>query len=758
MNGEGGSFHVVYDKVAQDRLKASKKKRKKVELTRLVGARPVSDSGTDSDDEHDGYRSSSSSDSSDSDLSATDSEGSGRKRKKKRSKREKKKKKKKKKSKKKKRKKKRRRKESKKTKKKKRLRDEEMPDASGGGDTRTNVTKAPEDALAVVDMMLRLLKKCTRPVVFQGQSWRKQGSRAMSSSCHRRTYGEGIVSNSNSHFSTTAANNNMAPKTSNVALLLDIDNLLITQEHSAKIEDHEIISAVMEEAERRGRVVVKKAYMDSVRYQSLRAQFAKCGIEIVDLPVYRKDHREKNGADIKMTVDAMCLALADNRSVDTFVIASGDSDFTPLLQKLRESDRRTVVLSRPKNLSSHLRHFADEVADIDSTIHAKPLEPEEYEQVLKSAVVCCHSTASEESRFVDLRTVYKFLRQWTSAVKDTSLAVKNRNALELLLKRSDASKYFEIVTDARATLIRPKAGLDLDLVTCYEDFQLVLEHLLRVQSLHVEEPIRMSYMLKAFQQTASALDSTSNVNYGQFVRALRNTLRDDGVHVSSQKVTRIMRLLVAFDFLQDERDAKGGDGEMKTDEREVTEGDDNDVAEDDRDEPVEKDSGEEGGEVGEEPSPLIRDFNLTKDGTILLPNSFHVAESVTSGDYSSFRAAFDMEMVRFIQEVCGHAKDSSASFEIPLTAEFVHRFLHGPHTKNGSDAFPKSSDGNDLKPPEASDVTRFRVESLLNGDEPTMLPVPSTETVDEDIEEEVKRGFLKNAVARFRSRFSTTQK
>ena len=90
----------------------------------------------------------------------------------------------------------------------------------------------------------------------------------------------------------------------------------------------------------------------------------------------------KNSADIKMVVDAMELAYT-NDNIDTYVLASGDSDFTPILSKLRELGKHTIVISLPDRLSWRLEEYSDETLSLTELFRNRTIDEREYERALR---------------------------------------------------------------------------------------------------------------------------------------------------------------------------------------------------------------------------------------------------------------------------------------------------------------------------------------------------------------------------------------
>src|SRR5437879_11953157 len=117
------------------------------------------------------------------------------------------------------------------------------------------------------------------------------------------------------------------------------------------------IKLVLERLVEKGKIIVKRAYADWSRYQEYKRPFHENAIELIDVPQSR--YSGKNSADIRMVVDAMDLTNA-KQHVDSFALGSGDSDFAPLVSKLRENDRYVIGLGVKSSSSELLVGNCDE--------------------------------------------------------------------------------------------------------------------------------------------------------------------------------------------------------------------------------------------------------------------------------------------------------------------------------------------------------------------------------------------------------------
>src|SRR5580693_3760143 len=133
-----------------------------------------------------------------------------------------------------------------------------------------------------------------------------------------------------------------------MAVFLDLENIALGA-RDAKYPSFDI-EKVLERLLLKGHIVVKKAYCDFDRYKDFKRGLHEAAFELIEIPHVRQSG--KNSADIRMVIDALDLCYTKGH-VDTFVIISGDSDFSPLVSKLRENDK-TVIGVGVKNSTSDL--------------------------------------------------------------------------------------------------------------------------------------------------------------------------------------------------------------------------------------------------------------------------------------------------------------------------------------------------------------------------------------------------------------------
>jgi uncharacterized protein (TIGR00288 family) len=149
----------------------------------------------------------------------------------------------------------------------------------------------------------------------------------------------------------------------NLALFCDFENIALGV-RDARYAQFDI-TRVLERLLLKGSIVVKKAYCDWERYKDLRAGMHHAGFELIEIPHVKQSG--KNSADIRMVVDALDLCYTKTH-VDTFVIISGDSDFSPLVSKLRENNKGVIGVGVKNSTSDLLIANCDEFIYYDDLV------------------------------------------------------------------------------------------------------------------------------------------------------------------------------------------------------------------------------------------------------------------------------------------------------------------------------------------------------------------------------------------------------
>jgi uncharacterized protein (TIGR00288 family) len=157
-------------------------------------------------------------------------------------------------------------------------------------------------------------------------------------------------------------------ETKNMALFCDFENIALGVRDADYAQFD--IAKVLEWLLLKGNIVVKKAYCDWARYKEFKAAMHEASFELIEIPHVRQSG--KNSADIRMVVDALDLCYAKEH-VDTFVIISGDSDFSPLVSKLRENNKTVIGVGVKNSTSDLLIANCDEFISYDDLV--RPASP-----------------------------------------------------------------------------------------------------------------------------------------------------------------------------------------------------------------------------------------------------------------------------------------------------------------------------------------------------------------------------------------------
>jgi uncharacterized protein (TIGR00288 family) len=156
----------------------------------------------------------------------------------------------------------------------------------------------------------------------------------------------------------------------NLALFCDFENVALGV-RDAKYDRFDI-RPVLERLLVKGSIVVKKAYCDWDRYKEFKSGMHEAAFEMIEIPHLRQSG--KNSADIRMVVDALDLCYTKEH-IDTFVIISGDSDFSPLVSKLRENAKTVIGVGVKNSTSDLLMSNCDEFIFYDDLVRQKKAAP-----------------------------------------------------------------------------------------------------------------------------------------------------------------------------------------------------------------------------------------------------------------------------------------------------------------------------------------------------------------------------------------------
>jgi uncharacterized protein (TIGR00288 family) len=153
-----------------------------------------------------------------------------------------------------------------------------------------------------------------------------------------------------------------------IALFVDFENLALgISKGAAKFNIELILERLLE----KGRIVVKRAYCDWTRYREYNQHFHEKAIELIEVP--KKHIGGKNSADIRMVVDVLDLSYSKEH-IDTFALVTGDSDFSPLVSKLKENDKEVIGCAIKATTSDLLMENCDEFIFYDDLVRQRAVE------------------------------------------------------------------------------------------------------------------------------------------------------------------------------------------------------------------------------------------------------------------------------------------------------------------------------------------------------------------------------------------------
>ena len=195
-----------------------------------------------------------------------------------------------------------------------------------------------------------------------------------------------------------------------MAVYLDLENIALGA-RDARYPSFDI-EKVLERLLLKGHIVVKKAYCDFDRYKDFKRGLHEAAFELIEIPHVRQSG--KNSADIRMVVDALDLCYTKGH-VDTFVILSGDSDFSPLVSKLRENAKTVIGVGVKNSTSDLFLNNCDEFIYYDDLVRKEPSKARRSAVLAKIASPAADSTPVE-NRAPDLADALDLVVETLDAV------------------------------------------------------------------------------------------------------------------------------------------------------------------------------------------------------------------------------------------------------------------------------------------------------------------------------------------------------
>src|ERR1039457_7263560 len=178
-----------------------------------------------------------------------------------------------------------------------------------------------------------------------------------------------------------------------MAVFLDLENIALgaLEAHFPAFDVRQVLERLL----LKGQIVVKKAYCDFERYKTFKRGLHEAAFELIEIPHVRQSG--KNSADIRMVVYALDLCYTKSH-VDTFVIISGDSDFSPLVSKLRENDKTVIGVGVKKSTSDLFIANCDEFIYYDDLAREKAKKQSRNKPAPKAAAGAVAKTLPQDER------------------------------------------------------------------------------------------------------------------------------------------------------------------------------------------------------------------------------------------------------------------------------------------------------------------------------------------------------------------------
>jgi uncharacterized protein (TIGR00288 family) len=245
-----------------------------------------------------------------------------------------------------------------------------------------------------------------------------------------------------------------------LAIFIDFENLALGFQGRRERFD---IGRILERLVEKGKIVAKKAYADWSRFGNYTAPLHEAAIELIEIP--RRAQTGKNSADIRLCVDAMDLAYSKEH-INTFVVVSGDSDFSPLVSKLKELGKHVIGLGMQQSTSDLLRDNCDEFIYYEDLGSAPALAPTIDAQLPE---------AKRKAFELLLESLLALRREnkevlWSSMIKDTmkrkkpsfNEAYHGYRTFSELLEDAQKEGLLELDTDKRSrTYVVTRFGSEL---------------------------------------------------------------------------------------------------------------------------------------------------------------------------------------------------------------------------------------------------------------------------------------------------------
>ncbi len=236
-----------------------------------------------------------------------------------------------------------------------------------------------------------------------------------------------------------------------IAVFIDFENLALAFPSRAKVDLD--IGRMLDRMIEKGKILVKKAYADWGRYSKHKKSLHEHGVELIEIP--HRTMSGKNSADIRLVVDAMDLSYSKDH-INTFVIVSGDSDFSPLVAKLKENGKHVIGMGMKNSTSVLLVEGCNDFIfyeQLEERAPAKPDAPADSEpaddrtEMFRLALRAVGALQRENKEIIYASMVKDTMKRLRPSFDETSAGYRSFSEL---LEDAEDEKVVELKVDPRS--------------------------------------------------------------------------------------------------------------------------------------------------------------------------------------------------------------------------------------------------------------------------------------------------------------------
>jgi len=202
-----------------------------------------------------------------------------------------------------------------------------------------------------------------------------------------------------------------------LAVFVDFENIALGLKGNAKFDVRRVLDRLLE----KGKILVKIAYADWNRFRDYTRDLHENGIELIEIP--GRAMTGKNSADIRLVVDAMDLS-SSKEHIDTFVIVSGDSDFSPLVSKLKENGKHVIGLGMRASTSPLLANGCDEFIYYEDLARGeadRDKAPQDKQEAFRLLAETVHALQRENFQVIQASLVKDTVKRKRPAFSENAL-------------------------------------------------------------------------------------------------------------------------------------------------------------------------------------------------------------------------------------------------------------------------------------------------------------------------------------------------